>query len=233
MLARRRSPSGTAGSSPSAPTRRRWPSRANRPAGSTSAARPCCPGSSIPTVTPCAHRRSPHCHIAVRDHQLVVHAHVQSLQTRDRLAHPRQRSAVLPGVEQPKLDVRVLLQLVGQLVLAGDQQVVDDQAHPDSALGGAHGALENQPARVVGVSEVGLDVERGHGRVDRRESPSQSLETPVEELERGVLRPVRGEDLLGDLGQSGPRPPAARRTWAPGGAGRPAVSGPCRPGAGT
>ena len=75
----------------------------------------------------------------------------------------QQAFAVYPGVENTELDVRLGLEIDHHLVEPLQQQVVNNHPYFHTAVGRVHGTLENQTPAVIGIPEVGLDIERGCG----------------------------------------------------------------------
>ncbi len=135
--------------------------------------------------------------VAVCDQKFVVHAGIQPFHPGNHLSGARERAAFRPGIEQAKLDVLLPLQFVEQLVLAGRQQVIDDEAYFHAAASREYGSLEDQAAAVVRVPEVSLDVERRHGRVDQGQAVVECVSARIQQHETGVFRPVLPHDVVG------------------------------------
>ena len=109
-----------------------------------------------------------------------MHAGIQALHLGDHLTGAGQHAAVFPGVEQAQLDIGPLVKLVDELVLPDCQQIIDYQAHMHSAVGGVHRALQDDPAGIVRIPEICLDVDRRDRRIDKRQARGQPVVTVVQ-----------------------------------------------------
>ena len=127
----------------------------------------------------------------VSDQDLVVHALVEPLHLGNRFSGATRQPLPGPGVEQGQLDVRMRVQQRGAVIPQRDRgrivqqraDVVDQQAHADTAIGGVQQSPGHQHARAVRIPEVVLQVDRASCRVDQREPPAQAILVGVQQLE--------------------------------------------------
>ena len=158
----------------------------------------------IPDIAPADHGRVP-----VHDHQLVVHARVETLHLGDHFAGPPGHAASLfPRIEHTELDVGLRLQVGDQLVVTVEDQVVDDESHFYPTLRGQHCALQEQLAARVRVPEISLDIQGRHRGIHQQQAVVERVVTAVENAKTGILRAVLGGDLRGDVSED---PLAGRR----------------------
>ena len=77
----------------------------------------------------------------VRHHQLVVHSGIHLGEAQRSIGQHTQ--AALPfRIEQAQIDVGMRIQRKEKFIVTDQQQVIDQQAHPDPALCGQDGPLE-------------------------------------------------------------------------------------------
>ena len=127
----------------------------------------------VADVAAAEHRR-----LVVGGERLVVHAPIAA----DEVAGDVEKAQAAIGerVEQPHLDALVRIESRDHPVLAGGVQVVEEDAHPNAALGSPPDGVDHQPADSVGVPGICLDIERPLGRVgelhQRRHRPARVAE---------------------------------------------------------
>jgi hypothetical protein len=158
----------------------------------------------VADVAPADHRR-----LVIRGERLVVHPPVEAREVEEVFegAPPPNRE----WIEEPHLDVRSSVEGGERFVEAARVVVVQQQPHPDAAVGGAAQCVEKQGAGNIRVPDVVLDVEaalRGIGQADPRgegvASAEQGNDTrqsrvrlrerrdrPTERTAAGILQPHR------------------------------------------
>ena len=132
----------------------------------------------------------------VSNHQLVVHAAVDAAEVEDEVKNGP--VADCERVEQTNLDTGVGIEggfhgIAGLVV-----RIVDEQPHPDPAIGCLHHAFENDPAGNIAVPGEVLHVETSLGQVGQRQTDDEGLAPVAQEAEAGETRmrvACRAEEL--------------------------------------
>ena len=95
-------------------------------------------------------------------------------------------SPVAGRVEQTDLDIGVGVEggfdRIAGLVVVG---VVDEEPHPDPAVGRLHHPLDDDPAGGIAVPDVVLHVETSLGQVGQRQTGDEGLARVAQEAEAG------------------------------------------------
>ena len=122
----------------------------------------------------------------VNDHQLVVHAAVDAAKIEDEV-----KNGPVPvgeRVEQADLDIGVGIEgglngIAGLVV-----GIVDEEPHPDPAIGRLHHAVDDDPAGRIAVPREVLHVEAALGQVGQRQTDDEGLATLAQQAEAGEAR---------------------------------------------
>ena len=144
----------------------------------------------------------------VGNHQLVVHAAVDPAEV-DKEVKPGP-PPVGGRVEQTDLDIGVGVEggfdgIAGLVV-----GIVDEEPHPDPAIGRLHHAVDDDPAGRIAVPDVVLHVETSLGQVGQRQTDDEGLARLAQEAEAGEAR-MRVGRRAEELAQPGRRGVLERR----------------------
>ena len=144
----------------------------------------------------------------VGDHQLVVHAAVDPAEVDKEVESGP--APVGERVEQADLDIGVGVEggydgIAGLVV-----GIVDEQPHPDPAIGRPHHAVDDDPAGRIAVPDVVLHVEASLGQVGQRQTDDEGLAPLAQEAEAGEARMLVGRRAE-ELAQPGRRGVLERR----------------------
>jgi hypothetical protein len=121
------------------------------------------------------------------------------------LGHARpSQLALLPGVEDADLDVRVAVdarqQRIAQLraghVVQHGVQVVEQHAHLDAAVGRGNHARHQQLARGIAKPDVVLQIQRMGGAVDQHQAPLEPIGIALNQPKSGRVGALRCADAL-------------------------------------
>ena len=139
----------------------------------------------------------------VGDHQLVVHAAVEPAEV-DKEVEPRP-PPVAGRVEQSDFDIGMGVEggfdRIAGLVVVG---IVDEEPHPDPAIGRLHHPVDDDPAGRIAVPDVVLHVETALGQVGQRQTDDEGLARLAQEAEAGEAR-MRVDRRAEELAQPGRR----------------------------
>ena len=93
------------------------------------------------------------------------------------------------------------LELQDVAALAGDAEIVDENPHPDAAIGGVQQAVSEQMAARVALPDEVLDVERD-GRFVRERKPRRQRElVAIEQPVRRLAAAEHGFDAGREVGE--------------------------------
>ncbi len=128
--------------------------------------------------------------------QLVVHAVVKPARVKHELdaLHKGHRAAIRKGIEQPDLDVVMLVERGERLARVRQRkgiQVVDEYADPDAAIRGVQHAVEEQLSGVVFHEQEVLDVQRPFRGSDQLRAQQQAIEPARKQMESRQSRMLR------------------------------------------
>jgi len=139
----------------------------------------------------------------VDNHQLVVHAAVDPAEVEDEVESGP--APVGERVEQTDLDIGVGIEgglsgIAGLVV-----GIVDEEPHPDPAIGRLHHAVDDDPAGRIAVPGIVLHVEASLGQVGQRETDDEGLAPVAQEAEAGQARMLLGRrtEKLAQPGRGG------------------------------
>ena len=102
----------------------------------------------------------------VGDHHLIVHPVIDAPEIAEQIQHPE--AAVGEGVEEPYLDLRVLVQGGDDGITAPKVYVVQEQANAKASIGCLQQSIGENPPALVGLPDIVLEIqallrELGHG----------------------------------------------------------------------
>ncbi len=90
--------------------------------------------------------------------------------------------------------------------------IVDEEPHPDPAIGRLHHAVDDDPAGRIAVPHVVLHVETSLGQVGQRQTNDEGLAPVAQEAEAGEARMLVGRRAE-ELAQPGRRGVLERRRY--------------------
>jgi hypothetical protein len=93
--------------------------------------------------------------------------------------------AGVEGIEQPHLDIPVRVERVEDVVLVVEADVVQKHAYAHAAVGCCEQALGHEPAGVVVVEDVVLQVDRMRRVVDQRDAAHQGIVAARQQAKAG------------------------------------------------
>ncbi len=123
----------------------------------------------------------------VGDEELVVHAVVQLVELGDELQVVAEL-ALRPRVVGPDLDVGVVVEGREEVVLLGEQNVVEQDADTHATLRRRIDVTKQQPPARVRLPEERQHVDRSLGAVHEGQTPLKRFLTPIEDLEARLVR---------------------------------------------
>ena len=122
----------------------------------------------------------------VGHHQLVVHAAVDPAEV-DKEVEPGP-PPVAGRVEQTDLDIGVGVEGGFDRIAGLVVGIVDEEPHPDPAIGRPHHPVDDDPAGRIAVPDVVLHVETSLGQVGQRQAYDEGLARLAQEAEAGEAR---------------------------------------------
>ena len=146
----------------------------------------------------------------VGNHQLVVHAAVDPAEVDNEVESGP--APVGERVEQTDLDVGVGIEGGDDGVAGLVVGIVDEEPHPDPAIGRLHHAVDDDPAGRIAVPDVVLHVEASLGQVGQRQTDDEGLAPVAQEAEAGEARMLVGRRAE-ELAQPGRRGVLERRRY--------------------
>src|SRR5690606_20531181 len=134
-------------------------------------------------------------HLAVHDHQLVVHAVVDATELADLAEVFQHLAAQGNGIEQPDLDVRMMVKGGDVEVPQTTADVIQQQPHPHAPVGRIEQALGDEAAGDIAAVDVVLHVEAVVGPVDHCQARGERGGAGLHQAETG--RPATALRLVG------------------------------------
>ena len=144
----------------------------------------------------------------VSNHQLVVHAAVDPAEVDNEVESGP--TPVGERVEQTNLDIGVSIEGGFNGIAGLVERIVDEEPHPDPAIGRLHHAVDDDPAGRIAVPGVVLHVETLLGQVGQRQTDDEGLAPVAHEAEAGEARMLVGRRAE-ELAQPGRRGVLERR----------------------
>ncbi|MNT23551.1 hypothetical protein D3C72_1589720 [compost metagenome] len=109
--------------------------------------------------------------------RLVMHAPVDASETQHQLDASMQHVFPRPGgIEQPEFDIRMAVDGVEDTVGNGNAEIVEEQTHAHTAIGGGDDFAHHQPSGQVGIPHVIHEIEAAPRRPGRRHAHRKGIE---------------------------------------------------------
>ncbi len=130
------------------------------------------------------------CGRIVSDHQLVVHAAIDAAEIENEVEN--RPAPVSERIEQTDLDIGVSIEAgfdgIAFLVVG----IVDEEPHPDPAVGSPHHVVDDDPAGRIAVPDIVLHVEASLGQIGQRQADDEGLAPVAQQAEAGLARMLIG-----------------------------------------